>query len=166
MVGPLDRLGLALGDALVRDPDIAATYAVDCSYAPTAPEHFTVVRARDVQDVVVVLEEAQEHGIPVVPQGARTSLTGASCATEGAIVLNVEDLRDLDIDPVEGHARVGPGIVTAELKSAAHEASLFYPPDPASADTCTIGGNIATNAGGMCCVKYGVTGAMSGSWRW
>ena len=157
MVGPLDRLGPALGDALVRDPDIAATYAVDCSYAPTAPEHFTVVRARDVQDVVAVLEEAQAHGIPVVPQGARTSLTGASCATEGAIVLNVEDLRDLDIDPVEGHARVDPGLVTAELKSAAHEADLFYPPDPASADTCTIGGNIATNAGGLCCVKYGVT---------
>jgi len=157
MVGPLDRLRPALGDALVRDRDIAATYAVDSSYAPTAPEDFTVVRARDVQDVVAVLEEAQAHGIPVVPQGARTSLTGASCATEGAIVLNVEDLRDLSIDPVEGHARVGPGIVTAELKSATHEVGLFYPPDPASADTCTIGGNIATNAGGLCCVKYGVT---------
>ena len=104
-----------------------------------------MVRARDTQDVVAVLEEAQAHGIPVVPQGARTSLTGASCATEGAIVLNVEALRGIDIDPVEGHARVGPGVVNADLKAAVREAGLFYPPDPASADTCTIGGNVATN---------------------
>ena len=76
---------------------------------------------------------------------------------EGGIVLNVEHLRGSDIDPLEGHAWVGPGVVTAELKAAAAEAGLFYPPDPASADTSTIGGNVATNAGGLCCVKYGVT---------
>lgn len=112
---------------------------------------------RDVADVVAVLQEAQAHGIPVVPQGARTSLTGASCATEGAIVLNVEDLGGVDIDPVEGHARVGPGVVTADVKAAAREAGLFYLPDPASSDSCTIGGNVATNAGGLCCINSGVT---------
>jgi glycolate oxidase len=157
MPASLRRLDPLLGDAVLRDPDIAATYAVDSSYGASAPETFTVVRARDTQDVVAVLEEAQAHGIPVVPQGARTSLTGASCATEGAIVLNVEALRGIDIDPVEGHARVGPGVVNADLKAAVREAGLFYPPDPASADTCTIGGNVATNAGGLCCIKYGVT---------
>ena len=158
MPASLQHLSPVLGDALVRDPDIAATYAVDSSYGASAPENFTVVRARDVADVVAVLQEAQAHGIPVVPQGARTSLTGASCATEGAIVLNVEDLGGVDIDPVEGHARVGPGVVTADVKAAAREAGLFYPPDPASSDSCTIGGNVATNAGGLCCIKYGVTG--------
>ncbi len=157
MVGSLEHLAPLLGEALVRDPDIAATYAVDASYAPNVPADFAVVRARDVDDVVAVLQEAQARGIPVVPQGARTSLTGASCATEGALVLNVENLGGIDIDPVEGHARVGPGVVTDELKAAARQVGLFYPPDPASADTCTVGGNIATNAGGLCCVKYGVT---------
>lgn len=153
-----DRLRLRLGDApLVRDREIAATYAVDASFWARPPVDFTVVRARDEADVVAVLEEAQAHGIPVVPQGARTALTGAACATEGSIVLNVEDLRGLDIDPVEGHARVGPGIVTAELKAAAAQVGLHYPPDPASVDSCTIGGNVATNAGGLCCIKYGVT---------
>jgi glycolate oxidase len=118
---------------------------------------FALVRARDEQDVVEVLTEAQAHGIPVVPQGARTGLAGGAVATQGCLVLNVENLTDLDIDPVEGQARVGPGVVTAALQAAAAQVGLHYPPDPASADTCTIGGNIATNAGGLCCVKYGVT---------
>ena len=151
------RPGLSFAPAIVADRDIAVSYAVDSSFRPPVPTDFTVVRARDVADVVAVLQEAQTHGIPVVPQGARTALTGASCAVEGGIVLNVEDLRGIDIDPVEGHAWVGPGVVTADLKAAAAEQGLFYPPDPASADTSTIGGNVATNAGGLCCVKYGVT---------
>ncbi len=150
-------LGDRLGDALVRDREIAVSYAVDSSFGATPPTDFDVVRARDVDDVVDVLEHAQAHGIPVVPQGARTALTGASCATEASIVLNVEDVRGIDLDPVEGHVRVGPGVVTAELKTAVAAAGLHYPPDPASADTSTIGGNVATNAGGLCCVKYGVT---------
>ncbi len=143
---------------VVRDADVAATYAVDSSTGSTAPSDFTVVRARDVDDVVAVLEHAQATGTPVVPQGARTSLSGAATATEGCIVLNVEGLDAIrDIDPVEGHAIVGPGVVNAELKRAVAEVGLFYPPDPASSATSTIGGNVATNAGGLCCVKYGVT---------
>ncbi len=143
--------------ALVTDPDIVATYAVDSSYGAVPAADVTLVRARDVADVVAVLREAQAHGIPVVPQGARTALTGAACAVAGGIVLNVEDLTGIDIDPVEGLAWVGPGVVTSDLKAAAADQGLHYPPDPASADTSTIGGNIATNAGGLCCVKYGVT---------
>jgi len=154
---PTLRPGVVADEALVGDPDVARAYAVDSSYGAPVPSDFAVVRARDEADVIAVLAEARAHGIPVVPQGARTALTGAACATEGSIVLNVEALRGIDIDPVEGHARVGPGVVTAELKAAAAEVGLHYPPDPASADTCTIGGNVATNAGGLCCVKYGVT---------
>lgn len=151
----ITRLG---PDVVVTDPDIALTYAVDSSFGAVAPDRFIVVRARDEADVVEVLAHAQAHGIPVVPQGARTALTGAACASEDSIVLNVEALQRLDIDPVEGQARVGPGVVTAALKAACAEAGLHYPPDPASADMCTIGGNVATNAGGLCCIKYGVTG--------
>ncbi|MGV1010080.1 MAG: FAD-binding oxidoreductase [Dermatophilaceae bacterium] len=154
---PIGTLPGVSPDALVTDPDIALTYAVDASEGAVAPADFTVVRARDREDVVAVLREAQAHGIPVVPQAARTSLTGASLATEGCIVLNVEALTDTDIDQVESHAVVGPGVVTLALKTAAADVGLYYPPDPASAETCTIGGNIATNAGGLCCIKYGVT---------
>ena len=144
--------------ALVTDPGIAATYAVDASLGSTAPASYTVVRARDVADVVAVLAEAHAHGIPVVPQGARTSLAGGATASEGSIVLNVEGLDEVaEVNELEGYAVVGPGVVNQDLKKAVSGVGLFYPPDPASSATCTIGGNVATNAGGLCCVKYGVT---------
>ena len=146
------------GGARVTDAAIAASYAVDASLGSTAPDHFTVVRARDVGDVVEVLREAQARGIPVVPQGARTSLAGGATAREGSIVLNVEGLDTVaEVDELEGYAVAGPGVVNQDLKRAAASVGLFYPPDPASSATCTIGGNVATNAGGLCCVKYGVT---------
>jgi glycolate oxidase len=108
--------------------------------------------------VVEVLREAQATGTPVVPQGARTGLAGGATATEGSIVLNVEALNAIsELDEPEQLAVVGPGVVNAELKKAAAAVGLAYPPDPASAASCTIGGNVATNAGGLCCVKYGVT---------
>ena len=143
----------------VIDADIKRTYAVDATTThAAAPTDFTVVRARDLGDVVAVLEHAQATGTPVVPQGARTSRAAGATATEGCIVLNVEGLAGIrDIDELEAYAVVGPGVVNAELKRAAGGVGLFYGPDPASSDTCTIGGNVATNAGGLCCVKYGVT---------
>ena len=103
--------------ALVTDPDIVATYAVDSSYGAEPAPDVTLVRAAGIDDVIAVMREAQAHGIPVVPQGARTALTGASCAVAGGIILNVEDLQGIDIDPVEGHAWVGPGVVTAEIRT-------------------------------------------------
>ncbi len=146
------------GGARVTDRDVAATYAVDESLGSTAPQNFTVVRARDVDDVVEVLREAQARGVPVVPQGARTSLAGGATASEGAIVLNVEALNTIsEINELEGYAVVGPGVVNQDLKAAVAAVGLYYPPDPASSAICTIGGNVATNAGGLCCVKYGVT---------
>lgn len=148
-----------LADRVVGDPDVARSYAVDATAPPLAvPADFTVVRARDLGDVVAVLEHAAATGTPVVPQGARTSRAGGAVAVEGAIVLNVEALAGQpEIDPLEGYAVVGPGVVNADLKRAASDAGLFYGPDPASWQSCTIGGNVATNAGGLCCVKYGVT---------
>ncbi|AKU17366.1 FAD-binding oxidoreductase [Luteipulveratus mongoliensis] len=142
---------------VVTDPQIAIGYATDQSLGSTAPDNFVVVRARDRDDVVAVLEHAQAHRIPVVPQGARTSLCGASTALEGGIVLNVEALNQVEVSTAERYAVAGPGIVTADLKKAVAAQGLFYPPDPASSPMSTIGGNVATNAGGLCCVKYGVT---------
>ncbi|KNX39225.1 FAD-binding oxidoreductase [Luteipulveratus halotolerans] len=142
---------------VVADRDVALAYATDYSHGSTAPDDFLVVRARDRDDVVAVLEHAQAHRIPVVPQGARTSLCGAATALEGGIVLNVEALRSTRIEVDERYAVVGPGVNTAALKQAVAAEGLFYPPDPASSPMCTIGGNVATNAGGLCCVKYGVT---------
>ncbi|GAA1162691.1 FAD-binding oxidoreductase [Ornithinicoccus hortensis] len=142
---------------LVTDADVARTYAVDSSPGAGAPEHFEVVRARSREDVVEVLRYAEAHRVPVVPQGARTSTTGSSVALEGGIVLNVEALDSIEVDEEERIAVVGPGVVNGNLKAHLTDYGLAYPPDPASSPTCTIGGNIATNAGGLCCVKYGVT---------
>lgn len=148
----------AVAARVVTDPDVKATYAVDESVGALPPGDFEVVRARDLADVVEVMRHAHETRTPVVPQGARSSLTGASVALEGGIVLNVEALDTVsEVDPLEGLAVAGPGVINADLKKAVAEQGLFYPPDPASSAFCTIGGNVATNAGGLCCVKYGVT---------
>ncbi|WP_051080206.1 FAD-binding oxidoreductase [Demetria terragena] len=143
---------------LVTDADVALAYATDASLGSAAPDNFLVVRARDRDDVVAVLEHAQAHRIPVVPQGARTSLCGAAGALQDGIVLNVESLKSVEVIADEKYAVVGPGVINADLKKAVAEYGLAYPPDPASGPMSTIGGNIATNAGGLCCVKYGVTG--------
>jgi glycolate oxidase len=148
----------ALATRTVTDPDVRASYGVDQSVGAQAPDHFEVVRARSLDDVVEVMRWAHETGTPLVPQGARSSLTGASVAIEGGVVLNLEAMDQVDtIDPLEGIAVIGPGILNKALKDAVAEQGLFYPPDPASSAFCTIGGNVATNAGGLCCVKYGVT---------
>lgn len=144
--------------SIVDDDDIKRSYATDASLTPVTTDRFELVRAESVEDVVEVMRYAQATGTPVVPQGARTGLCGGSVATEGCIVLNVEGLDQIhEIDTVEGIVVTGPGVVTTQLKAAVAEHGLFYPPDPASADSCTVGGNVATNAGGLCCVKYGVT---------
>ncbi len=154
--------GMALPTALrqhaVVDADVKATYAVDQSMGAAAPGAYEVIRARTVDDVVEVLRFAAGSGTPVVPQGARSGLAGGAVALPGGIVLNLEGLDTVhEVDALEGVAVVGPGVVNEDLKAAVAALGLFYPPDPASATYCTIGGNIATNAGGLCCVKYGVT---------
>ncbi|MDJ0458040.1 FAD-linked oxidase C-terminal domain-containing protein [Arthrobacter sp. NQ7] len=117
-----------------------------------------VVLAQDVDDVVEALRLAQAHRVPVVPRGAGTGLAGGSSAHAGEIVLDVSRMnRILAIDPVEMTAVVEPGVLNAEVNAAAAQYGLFYAPDPASTAICSIGGNIATNAGGMWCAKYGVT---------
>lgn len=117
-----------------------------------------VVVAQCVDDVVEALRLAQAHRVPVVPRGAGTGLAAGASAHAGEIVLDVSRMnRILAIDPVEMTAIVEPGVINAEVNAAAARHGLFYAPDPASTAICSIGGNIATNAGGMWCAKYGVT---------
>lgn len=159
MAGLLDELRAAVGaDAVLTDPDLLRSYQRDeadlCAYGmPVA-----VVRPRSTAQVAATIRAAAAHGAPVVPQGARTGLAGAANSVEGAIVLAMTAMnRILEIDPVNRIAVVQPGVINATLAAAAAERGLRYPPDPGSWQSSTIGGNVATNAGGMCCVKYGVT---------
>jgi glycolate oxidase len=154
-----DALAAALGMALQTDPDVLASFARD--QAPLAPAGApaALVRARDLEDVVVTLRFANERHIPVVTRAAGTGLAGGANAVDGCIVLLVAGLdRILSIDDATRTAVVEPGVLNGVLAKEAAARGLYYAPDPASRDISTIGGNIATNAGGSCCLKYGVTG--------
>ncbi|MFG1926922.1 FAD-binding oxidoreductase [Cryptosporangium sp. NPDC048952] len=155
-----DVLLAQLGDGVVTtDPDVLAAYGSD--YAPFCPTGTAavLVRARSTDDVVTTMRAAHEARVPVVPQGARSGLSGGANAVDGCVLLSLERMnRILDVDAGEQLAVVQPGVVNAVLSRTVAEQGLFYPPDPASWEFSTIGGNVATNAGGLCCVKYGVTG--------
>jgi glycolate oxidase len=109
-------------------------------------------------EVSTLVRLAAAHRVPVVPRGAGTGLSGGAVGIEGALTIAFTKMdRILEIDPDNLVAVVQPGVINADLKAAVAEQGLFYAPDPASYETCTIGGNVGTNAGGLCCVKYGVT---------
>ncbi|GAA4259639.1 FAD-linked oxidase C-terminal domain-containing protein [Dietzia aurantiaca] len=154
----LDELRARLGDTqLLTDPDMLEGYRQDWAKAPDPGMPLAVVRARATEDVREVMRWASTHGVPVVPRGAGSGLSGGATAVEGGIVLSTELMRAIEVDPVTRTATVQPGLYNAEVKAAVAEHGLWYPPDPSSYEICSIGGNIATNAGGLCCVKYGVT---------
>ncbi|MER5734657.1 MULTISPECIES: FAD-linked oxidase C-terminal domain-containing protein [unclassified Streptomyces] len=151
------RAGLP-ADAVLTDPDVTASYAHDMAGFCTAGTPAAVVLPRTVEQVRHVMRTATGHRVPVVPQGARTGLSGGANASEGCVVLSLVKMdRILEIDPVDRVAVVEPGVVNAVLSRAVAEHGLYYPPDPSSWESCTIGGNIGTASGGLCCVKYGVT---------
>jgi glycolate oxidase len=151
------RSGLP-AEAVVTDPDVTASYRHDMASFCDAGTPSVVVLPRTVEQVQHVMRTATGLRVPVVPQGARTGLSGAANATDGCIVLSLVKMdRILEIDPVNRIAVVEPGVVNAVLSKAVNEQGLYYPPDPSSWEQCTIGGNIGTGSGGLCCVKYGVT---------
>ena len=126
---------------------------------PTGPGPVALLRPRSTADVSAMLAACHELRLPVVVRGAGSGLAGAATAPPGAAVLSTARLdRILEVDVAERLAVVQPGVVTADLRAAAAAHGLLYPPDPGSVGFSTIGGNVATDAGGMCCVKYGVTG--------
>ena len=140
--------------------DYADRAAVNTDRSGFVPQSLPdgVVYAESVADVVQAVQLAAAHKVPLVPRGAGTGLAGASSASAGEVVLDLSRMnRILSVDPVEQVAVVEPGVLNAHLNAAVAEHGLFYAPDPASTAICSIGGNIATNAGGMRCAKYGVT---------
>ncbi|WP_119288215.1 FAD-linked oxidase C-terminal domain-containing protein [Streptomyces sp. YIM 130001] len=151
------RAGLP-ADAVLTDPDITRSYGHDMASFCEAGTPAVVVLPRTVEQVQHVMRTATEERVPVVPQGARTGLSGAANSGDGWIVLSLVRMDSiLEIDPVDRIAVVEPGVVNAVLSRAVDEQGLYYPPDPSSWEECTIGGNIGTASGGLCCVKYGVT---------
>lgn len=155
----LTQLRELLGDdAVVVDPEVLAARGQDRSGTPALGRPLALVRPGSTEQVSQVLRTAHAHGVPVVPQGALSGLAGGANALPGSILLDLTGMNQiLRIDPVDLTAVVQPGVITADLAAAAAARGLFYAPDPASAAESTIGGNVATNAGGMRCVKYGVT---------
>ncbi|MFF7690474.1 FAD-binding oxidoreductase [Streptomyces syringium] len=146
------------GEAVLTDPDVIGAYANDMASFCEAGTPAVVVLPRTVEQVRHVMRTATALRVPVVPQGARTGLSGAANASDGCIVLSLVKMdRIIEINPVDRVAVVEPGVVNAVLSRAVAEQGLYYPPDPSSWEQCTIGGNIGTASGGLCCVKYGVT---------
>ncbi|MFJ3899875.1 FAD-binding oxidoreductase [Streptomyces sp. NPDC090083] len=144
--------------ALSSGPETTAPYAADRSGNRPDGVPLAVVHAANSDHVRTTLRRAHALRIPVVPRGTGTGLAGGANAGTDSVVLDLSRMnRILDLDPHEQIAVVEPGVIIAELDHAAGEFGLRYAPDPASAAISTIGGNIATNAGGLRCAKYGVT---------
>ena len=144
--------------SVVTDPALIEGYRADRAMFCEAGVPLAVVRARSTAEVSATMEIATKHGVPVVPQGARSGLSGAANAIDGCIVVSLEAMDQVvRIDTANRYVVTQPGVFNAVLARAVAEQGLFYPPDPSSKEFCTIGGNLATNSGGLCCVKYGVT---------
>jgi glycolate oxidase len=144
---------------VVTDPDLLEGVCHDEARFTEAGHPAALVRPASTSEVQEVLRIAQDARVPVVPRGAGSGLAGGANAVEGCLVLSLLAMnRILEIDRRSLIAVAQPGVVNADLGAAARAEGLWYPPDPASFETSTLGGNVATNAGGLCCVKYGVTG--------
>jgi glycolate oxidase len=153
-----DELLATLGDVASTAPADLEAVRADRSgrFSETAP--LAVVTARSIDDVQATMRFASEHGIPVVPRGAGTGLAGGAIGGAGEIVLVTLAMnRILEINVDDELAVVEPGIINDDLNAALEPRGLWFAPDPASKAISTVGGNIATNAGGLLCAKYGVT---------
>jgi glycolate oxidase len=142
---------------VLTDPDLCASYQYDKARDPSAEVPLAVVRPTETAQVQAVMRWAQAASVAVVPRGAGSGLSGGAGGLARGIVLSLERMRALSIDPGTRTATAQAGLLNGEIKQAAAAQGLWYPPDPSSFEIASIGGNVATNAGGLCCVKYGVT---------
>lgn len=147
---------LLASDAVADDEETLAAHSGDKWFAAEAPE--IVVFAKSTSDVSKLLKFASDKGIPVTARGAGFGYVGGCVPAKKGIALSLMRMNRIkEINFADAVAIVEPGVVTGALKAAARAQKLFYPPDPASMKDCSIGGNVATNAGGPRCLKYGVT---------
>lgn len=156
---PLDELKQQLDQAcrVIDDPELMESYRQDQTIVPGGMP-LAVVLPQTVDDVVTVMRWASRHRIAVVPRGSGTSLAGGASAVRGGVVLCTSRMTAVrELSPGNRYAIVEAGVITADVDRAARQHGLMYAPDPSSFEISTIGGNAATNAGGLRCVKYGVT---------
>ncbi|MCU1539546.1 MAG: FAD-binding protein [Arthrobacter sp.] len=155
----IDELASVLEPAkVVLDATTLSAYAVDRAPVLDFQLPQAVVFAESVEDVQVTVRACAARGVPVVARGAGTGVSGGAHASQGCVVLSLERMnRILDLNPDDETAVVEPGVINADLNAVAATHGLMFAPDPASFRMSTIGGNVATNAGGLRCAKYGVT---------
>ncbi|MEM6601894.1 MAG: FAD-binding protein, partial [Verrucomicrobiota bacterium] len=155
----ISSLKKAVGAANISDrPVTLKKYSGDAWYASSMPD--VVAMPRHTAQVQQLVRFAQRNQIPITPRGAGRGYVGGCVPVQGGILLSLHRMnRILEISTPDSVAVVQPGVITAELQQAVLRRKLYYPPDPASLKESSIGGNIATNAGGPRCLKYGVTGA-------
>ncbi len=152
----MDKLSELLPGKTSTSPEDILCYGFDASGLEALPS--AVVWPQDVEDVIKVIKYANTKGIPIIPRGAGTGMTGGAVPSQGAIILSMEKMnRIIEIDEKNLNVLVEPGVINGKLQRELQRHRLFYPPDPASMNFCTIGGNVAENAGGARAVKYGVT---------
>ena len=159
MAEPLDELRRQLPEMrLLGEPAETEAYRYDETAFMRAGEPLAVCFPRSTADVQAIVRWAAGGRIPIVARGAGTGLSGGAVAVDGGVTVSFMEMnRILEIDAANLTATVQPGLINADLNRAVAEQGLFYPPDPASFEMCTIGGNLAENSGGLRCVKYGVT---------
>lgn len=153
----MTKLSDVLHDIKVStDPEDLICYSFDASGLESPPS--AVVWPKYTEDVVKVMRYAYAHNIPVVPRGAGTGVTAGAVPSKGAIILSFEKMnRILEVDTENLNVLCEPGVINGKLQRELEKVDLFYPPDPASMNFCTLGGNVAENAGGPRALKYGVT---------
>jgi glycolate oxidase len=145
------------GDAVLFDPAETRAYECDALTAYRCSP-LAVVLPRTTAEVSTALRICLEHGVPVVPRGAGTSLAGGALPTADSVVIATLRLRDvLEVDAVNRFIRVQTGVTNLSVSAELDQHGFFYAPDPSSQLACTIAGNIAMNSGGAHCLKYGVT---------
>ncbi|GAB19550.1 putative FAD-linked oxidase [Gordonia effusa NBRC 100432] len=142
---------------VVTDADVLGAYRFDRANDPDAGTPVALVRPTNTDEVQAAVRWCARHAVPMIVRGAGTSLSGGSTAVDGAVTVCTEQMTTISVDTATRTAVAQPGALNADVKAAAAEHDLWYPPDPSSFEICSIGGNVATNAGGLCCVKYGVT---------
>jgi glycolate oxidase len=156
-MGLVEELMKVLPEGRVLDtPEDLAVFGYDGTWAGHRPD--VVVAPLEAEEVAAAVRVAARMGVPVVARGGGTGLAGGSVPTEGGLVISTTRMnRVLEVDAANMVAVVQSGVVTAQLQAEVEKVGLFYPPDPQSLRQCTIGGNVATGAGGPRCLKYGTT---------